>query len=97
MKLWSAYYLTPFVASSHTVEKVRGIGVGRRMYILAAQRLAVTGRVLSESGLQSVLAQNLWGRLGDDPTVPTATMVKVIPGTGKRQEFNVIDFRQVNR
>lgn len=50
---------------------LRGTGIGRQMYLLAAQHLGTMGMVLRASGCQSDLAQGLWARLAADPTVPT--------------------------
>lgn len=50
---------------------LRGTGIGRRMYLLAAQHIAQRGKVLRASGLQSDEAQAMWQRLVADPTVPT--------------------------
>lgn len=90
---WRDYLLVPFVAYSHTDECHRGIGVGRAMYLHAAQQLAATGRVLRASGNQSGEAETLWFRLIADPTVPTSTITLTSWGSGEVGTYPVLDYR----
>lgn len=74
---------TPFVDYSHVDSErealrtpghpgnLRGTGIGRSMYLLAAQHLASMGKILRASGLQSQDAEGLWQRLVADPEIPT--------------------------
>lgn len=50
---------------------LRGSGVGSRMYVLAAQQLAETGRVLMASFTQTPQARRVWDRFCADASVPT--------------------------
>lgn len=74
---------TPFVDYSHVdgdldalrtpghPGNLRGTGIGRHMYLLAAQHLATHDKILRASGCQSDQARTLWSRLVADPSVPT--------------------------
>lgn len=74
---------------------LRGTGVGRMMYLLAAQHLSATrGTILRASGVQSDEAQALWQRLVADPTVPTrmsqSTFYK--PAENRTKRYLCVDY-----
>lgn len=82
MRGFLRWLATPFVDYAHldhtytrpdgTHAALRGTGVGRQMYLLAARHLAASrGKPLRASGVQTDYAQSLWARLVADPTVPT--------------------------
>jgi hypothetical protein len=52
------------------VHFTHGAGIGRLMYVLAAQQLATMGKTLRASGCQTEYAQRLWQRLAADETLP---------------------------
>lgn len=77
---------------------LRGTGIGRRMYELAAQHLAAArGTALRGSGLQSDEAQGLWSRLVADPTVPTrkTQMTFYKPTAEQTKTYYCIDYTRV--
>ena len=98
-------FKAPFVAYSHVDNQfdaqasgdghpgnLRGTGVGRTMYLLAAQHLATTGRPLLASGIQTSEAQALWGRLVADPAVPTRRTKRTYYRTGKASTMWCLDY-----
>lgn len=71
---------------------LRGTGVGRTMYLLAARRLATQGKVLRASGTQSHLARALWKRLVEDPTVPTRKVTVTSWTNGDPRTYTCLDY-----
>lgn len=101
-------FAVPFVAYSHVDGEfeaqqvghpgsLRGEGVGRMMYLLAAQQLATTGRVLRASGNQTPEASALWQRLVSDPEVPTRKSRVTYYRTGEASTRWCIDYTRVDR
>ena len=83
MRSMVRFLSTPFVDFSHVDSQfdadrivghpgnLRGTGIGKTMYVLAARHLAATrGQVLRASGCQSEEAQALWQRLAADKDLP---------------------------
>ena len=98
-------FKAPFVAYAHVDDQwdaqrageghpgnLRGTGVGRTMYVLAAQHLATTGRTLVGSSIQTDEAQGLWNRLVADPTVPTRRTKRTYYRTGKTNTTWCLDY-----
>lgn len=100
---------TPFVAYSHvdnaydahraTAEgrthpgDLRRTGVGTTLYVLAAQQLATTGRILRASGNRSPEADALWASLIANPTIATRKTRHTYYLTGKTTTGWCLDYR----
>lgn len=106
MQAMARTYRNPFVAYAHVDDEwdaqrageghpgsLRGTGVGRAMYLLAAQHLATTGRFLIASGTQTNHAEALWARLIADPTVPTRQTRRTYYRTGETHTYWCLDYR----
>lgn len=99
MRAWTVFYAVPYVEFSRTEDgtdgtpDARGKGVGREMYVLAARRLATTGRVLAASGIRTSSALALWTRLEADPAVPTASLERTGPRDARNVTTTVLDYR----
>lgn len=108
MRGFARFLSTPFVDYAHVDDaydaaragtghpgSLRGTGVGRAMYLVAARHLAATrGMVLRASGLQSEQAPGLWARLVADPAVPTrrTRVTYWQPGTKHTGTYWCIDY-----
>lgn len=89
-----SYLTESHVDASGRVVPLRGTGVGRLMYLMAARRLAEHGKVLRASGVRSDLATSLWSRLEADPDVPTrdVTVRYWSPALSRPKTYPCIDF-----
>jgi hypothetical protein len=74
---------------------LRGTGVGPVMYRIAAQRLALQGKVLRASGIQTPQAEALWRRLDADLDMPTRTVtIRARRGSDKALTYLCLDFTE---
>lgn len=64
MREKQAFFEVPYIDYSRVSESLKGKGFGSALYVFAARRLAVDGKVLRGSGIQTEEAKALWGRLG---------------------------------
>jgi hypothetical protein len=88
------YFATPFVDYSNVDDSLKGKGFGAALYVYTARKLAIQGKALRGSGIQTEHAQSLWGKFKKKFPKNVKSMRLYNTHSGEPTDYYTLDFTQ---